>query len=383
VRNVRLNMHGIYLTDHNMEDQTSGVTKKIMTQIKSFEENGMKMELRYKKKDTKLGLMEYRIRKLSPFVSNSFSVQILHQINDLELRNVGFIYYRYTYIDKALIKAFKQMKKINPRIRILFEIPTFPYDKEFDSWYLKPNLWKDKKHRLKLKSVVDRIVTFSDDTKIYDVDTIKISNTVDFNKIKKRTPKKGDGTIRVIAVALFSFFHGYDRFIEGMRKYYFAGGNRRIILYFVGEGKILEHYRSLVTQYGLTDHVIFSGKLFGEELDEVYEKCELGLDSLGRHRSGIFYNSSLKGKEYIAKGLPVISGVRTEFDELNFKYYHRVPSDDSHVDIAEILGFYDEIYGNNHSKEAIIDEIRAYAVNNFHTQKTFEPIIKFLQTPMV
>lgn len=373
-------MHGIYMTDHNMDDQTSGVTKKIMTQIKSFEDNGMKMELRYKEKDTKLGLIKYRIRKLCPFASNSFSVQILHQINSLKLTNVDFIYYRYTYIDKALIKAFKQIKKVNPRLKILFEIPTFPYDKEFDSWYLKPNLYKDKKFRLKLKDVVDRIVTFSDDLKIYDVGTIKISNTVDFDKIKKRTPKKGDGTIRVIAVALFSFFHGYDRFIEGLRNYYSAGGDRKIELYLVGEGKILEHYRSLVTQYDLTEHVVFKGKLFGEELDEVYDKCELGIDSLGRHRSGIFYNSSLKGKEYIAKGLPIISGVRTEFDELKFPYYHRVPSDDTPVDINEILEFYDEIYGSNIPREAIIAEIRAYAMNNFHPQKTFEPIIKFLQT---
>lgn len=35
---------------------------------------------------------------------------------------------------------------------------------------------------------------------------------------------------------------------------------------------------------------------------------------MGRHRSGVSFNSSLKGKEYCAKGLIIVSGVKTELD---------------------------------------------------------------------
>ncbi|MFK5655764.1 hypothetical protein ACIA4K_04025 [Lactobacillus delbrueckii subsp. bulgaricus] len=56
------------------------------------------------------------------------------------------------------------------------------------------------------------------------------------------------------------------------------------------------------------------GKKEKEELDYYYNICDIGIDSMGRHRSNVYYNSSLKGKEYLAKGLPIVLGVTTELD---------------------------------------------------------------------
>jgi hypothetical protein len=49
-------------------------------------------------------------------------------------------------------------------------------------------------------------------------------------------------------------------------------------------------------------------------LNDIYNISDIAIDSLGRHRSNVMYNSTLKGKEYCAKGLPIVSGVKTEFD---------------------------------------------------------------------
>ena len=54
----------------------------------------------------------------------------------------------------------------------------------------------------------------------------------------------------------------------------------------------------------------------------------------------MYYNSSLKGKEYCAKGLIIVSGVETELDNSkDFDYYYRVPADDSALDFCSIIDF--------------------------------------------
>ena len=109
--------------------------------------------------------------------------------------------------------------------------------------------------------------------------TLKVVNGTDVNSIAPIQPRKDDGEIHLLAVALFKKHHGYERIINGMNEYYKNGGKRIIKLYMVGDGPEIPMYEKIVKEYNLEDKVIFCGILEGAELDEIYNKCDIGLGS--------------------------------------------------------------------------------------------------------
>ena len=80
----------------------------------------------------------------------------------------------------------------------------------------------------------------------------------------------------------------------------------------------------------------------GEELDEVFDECDFGIGSLGRHRVGIDDIKTLKNREYAARGIPfVYSETDTDFDRQS--YVLKVPADESFIKIEDIIRFYQNI----------------------------------------
>lgn len=303
-----------------------------------------------------------------------------------KVRSNSCIYIRYFGSDYKFISYLRKLRRNTNNVKIAIEIPTYPYDGEvkYDTLIniLKsiPNHIKDKVTRRFLYKYVDRIVTYSDDKSIFRIKTINISNGVNLKRILPKKVSQNTKSINMIAVAKFGFWHGYDRLIKGLGRYYNSGikNKRDIKLYLVGPGdsKVLEDYKLLIKKYKLYDKVILTGKKYGKELARVYDKCELGIDSLARYRSGVTYNSTLKGKEYLAKGLPIISGVKTELDNMQFKYYYRVPADDSPINIKKVIEFYDKIY-QQESKQKVINEVRSFCSDNFSFNQVYKKVINW------
>ncbi|MCI6582600.1 MAG: glycosyltransferase [Oscillospiraceae bacterium] len=360
----------LYLTEVNFGENLNGISYKIFKQIKIFENN------------------EFEVITANNFFKSEFWRKILSFIPSLDFRHdykvieniegIDYIYIRYYLTNLHLLKFLKKVKKNNPNVKIFIEIPTFPYDNEIP--FYNHRLLEDKLTRGKLVDYVDRIVTFSNDNNIFGIDTICISNGVDTSKINLgNVENRISTTINIIAVAQICFWHGYDRIIKGLKLYYDNGGTEDIHIHIVGDGvdKVISNYKNMVNKYNLESKITFYGRLYGEKLDEVYNICSLGFDSLGRHRSKVSYNSSLKGKEYMAKGLPSISGVKTELDSMNeYKYYLRIPADDTPVDFNSVTEFYHKIYDNGRSVSEIAFEIRKYCETFFEFSKSFDPVIE-------
>ena len=78
--------------------------------------------------------------------------------------------------------------------------------------------------------------------------------------------------------------------------------------------------------------------MFGKDLDAVFEKCQFAIGSLARHRSGITVIKTLKNREYATRGLPFMySEQDSDFD--NQPYVIKAPSDESPIDIKQIIDF--------------------------------------------
>lgn len=372
-------MKGIYLSICDLENENSGVSKKINMQLRMFKKLGCSIETPTFNDNTIYEKIINKVRGIIPFIANSFSINIKKYIESIELDEIDFIYIRKTTLDKMFIEVLKNIKMKNSNIKIIMEIPTYPVDNEYNTIIKKLNLNKEKKIRKYLNKYIDRIITFSLDEEIFGIKAINISNLIEKERIE---PKRvsNNREIHIIAVALFTFWHGYDRFIEGMKNYYSNNVNKEIILHLVGEGPEIKKYKLLVEKYNLEKYIVFHGKKSGHELDNIYDRCELALDTMGRHRGKIYYNSTLKGKEYGAKGLPIISGVATELDyDKGYKYYMRVDADDTPINILKIIEFYNFIYDSSESKEEIINNIRGYTVDKFDINNGFKPVIDYLR----
>ncbi len=364
-------MKGIYITSGiDISDKSSGICRKIHKQMEVFSSNGIQMDFISIPKGKKIVDLLALLFPVKRKLYEKFDNEIFFENN---LNDYSIVYIRKSTLTLSTVRLCQYIKKHKPNMIILYEIPTYPFSGEYvgKKKLLIPYASFVKKS---LKHWIDYIITFSNDKIIWGIPTIRASNCVDFDVMKPKKICENNGTINMIAVASMDFWHGYDRLLKGLVEYYKNGGKRDIHLFLVGYSSLVESYKEIVKKGNIQDKVTFCGKLFGDDLDNIYDKCELGIDALGRHRSNVRYNSSLKGKEYGAKGLPIVSGVETELDSFNdYQYYFRVPSDESDVDIEKVIKFYDKVY--KQEKEEIVKNIVNFTSLHFSYQAFFNTIM--------
>lgn len=368
-------MKGIYMcVGIDLQKPHSGIANKIKSHIRFFEEQGVSMEI--VSVDNKTNILD-KFLFFIPGIMSSLERREMNSVDRIDIGQYDFVYIRKPALSKGMVELVKKIKLENEKCKILMEIPTYPFYGEYKG-FRKLLIYKSKAYEKKISKYIDRIITFSDDNMIWDTPTIRISNGIDIRKITPKQDLHCEGIINMIGVATLSHWHGYDRMIEGLNNYYKSGGNENIRFYIVGESNVKKYYQELVDKYCLKKHVILCGAKYGEELNSLYDICEMGVDALARHRAGVIYNSSLKGKEYGAKGLAIISGVVTELDkEKSYKYYMRVPADDTPIDIDSVLDFYHQIFDKN-CRDNIINEIRLFTEGHFDYNKVLLPVWKYL-----
>lgn len=363
-------MNGIYLS----QDLTHayGILEKINKQIDEFEKNDFHITKHINGKRNIFHLL----RNLMPFWSEQY-----FKTKNINWKNFDFAYIRKgAVLDKSVVQLVKKAKVQNPDIIIILEIPTYPYLDEFNGLVKLDIMVKEKRWAQKLSNYVDKVVTYSDDQEIFGIECINISNAYEFlpMEFENENPEQ---PINLLGVASLCFYHGYDRLIEGLHNYYMDAKDqdrKAVTFTLVGDGPVLKKYQKMVADYQLENVVYLKGRKKLSELPEYYKAAEIGVDSLARHRSGVSYNSSLKGKEYLAKGLPIISGVTTDLDERELPFYYRVSSDETPIEISDIVDWYQSLLENTTRKQ-LSEEIYSYGKNNFTFDKTFSPVIDYLK----
>lgn len=361
----------VYASQNNDElsKNSVGVLKKIFSQYEVFKDCISKdFEIRNVLKNQKHN-------KIQTFFLHLFSKNIF----DFEF--INFNSYDCIYIRRllpnnfCLLHTLKKIKYKNPSCKIVYEIPTYPYDMEHKGLSGKMFLLIDKFYRRKLHKYVDRIATLTDDKEIFGCKTLKITNGVDCSSIP--VCKKGyfdNNNINLVAVAQFSFWHGYERVIEGLAEY----KKSNVFLHLVGNGDELEKYKSLVKKYCLENQVYFYGALSGDELTSVFDRGDIAVSSLGCHRIGIYEGSFLKSREYLCRGLPMITSTKIDILSDDFKYCLRVPENDSPLNIEEIVTYVNSLYKD--CRNNVSEKIRKFAEINCSMQKAMMMVVEYINS---
>lgn len=299
--------------------------------------------------------------------------------------SIFFFYIRISPVDRKYVSFLKTLRERYPKTRILLEVPTFPYDKEYlHSKTMWPWYFKDKYNRKNISEYIDRVVTVEDSKSLFGVPAIKIKNGLDVSQVRLISKDNEDSnSIQLIVVAMMQPYHGYERLIKGLASYYLNGGMRDIRIRMVGYGSELKFYQSLTERYNMTDRIEFVGKLEGEELDAAYEGCDIAVGSLGGYKVGITKFASIKLGEYLAKGLPVITGAPAFiFEEFGSKFNLNFPNDETEIDMKKVISFYDSLYlGKN--KQDVRKEIRQFAYGSIDISLTMNNVIEYLEAENV
>ena len=343
----------LFLVYHGFSDE-SGISKKIHYQVKGLRQNGHEVHLCYYDFDSR----GHRCRYVGDNVIADYgtgAIAALRSRIDLGCiyrycieNGIEMVYARsFMNASPVIVRLFDRLKKAG--IKCVTEIPTYPYDSEFKGYPLKYKipLYIDKMFRNALAAKMEAIVTFSNEERIFGQRTIRISNGIDLESIPLHNPHK-QTDIHLIAVAEIHYWHGFDRLVAGLGEYYKSNPNgRKVYFHVVGweddRGTTSNGYltiEQMAIRYGIEKYIINHGKLFGNELDAVFNQCVFAIGSLGRHRSGITDIKTLKNREYAARGISFIySENDSDFDDN--PYVIKAPADESPVNVQEIICYID------------------------------------------
>ena len=337
----------LFLIFHGF-DPDNGISKKISYQLDAFKANGHEAHICYL--DESISKRRIVDKEVIANYGNGIMGKIKKRIEfgsitNYAVRNhINFVYIRSNHNANIFtIRMVKQLKKNG--IKVVMEIPTYPYDQEYGSLWFKRQILQDKIFRYKFAKHLDAIVTFSDDDIIFGQRTIRISNAIDFDHVRvKETTNDTSKELNLIGVAEIHNWHGFDRVIRGLADYYSQPQTYKVYFHIVGyffSSEIEESIRSLIRSLGVENYVILHGKKHGKELDAIFDKCDFGIGSLGRHRAGIYRMKTLKNREYAARGIPFIySESDSDFDEK--PYVLKAPANEAPININEIIKFYND-----------------------------------------
>ena len=347
----------LFLVYHGFSEH-SGISKKIHYQVKGLKENGYDVRLCY----YTITASGHRCRIVDDQIIKDYGTgkwasycqrMDYDCIYDYCIREgIEFVYARsFMNATPWLIRLFRKLHKAG--IHAVSEIPTYPYDKEYNRntyWEMRLTLKIDQLFRTRLYKYMDALVTFSDAKEIFGQRTINISNGVDFDSIPLHQPSAishQPSELHLIGVAEVHFWHAFDRVMAGIGEYYShqpSALSRQLDVYFHVVGGVHPRYMKncfapILEKYpNIKDKIIFHGTQFGQQLDDIFNQCQFAIGSLGRHRSGITVIKTLKNREYSTRGIPFIySEQDSDFD--GQPYIIKAPADESPIDIQQIIDF--------------------------------------------
>ena len=200
---------------------------------------------------------------------------------------------------------------------------------------------------------------------------ICIENGIDISRIPCKKNNEDKRWITLIAVANISLWHGYDRVIKGLANYKEAGMSD-VRFHIIGEGSELGNLEKLVRELKLDSKIVrFLGYKFGDELTEAYNKADIGIGSLGLHRQKLKSASSLKSREYCARGIPMMLTEEVSHMEPIKEFIAYVTSSDDPIDIFAVKEFFEALPSNSEGTQCL----RNYAVNNFTWKSQMAKVI--------
>ena len=274
-----------------------------------------------------------------------------------------------TWLGYRMIKALKKNGT-----RVVVEIPTYPAEKEkspsmfhslckiyTDFW------WRHAEQDCALFTLIGEHA----DT-YHGRPAINIDNGIQVENIPLRNHPVGqEEPYHILALASMCNWHAYDRVIEGIAQMD-VEKRKRVVLDMVGGGGdgSLAEWKELTKLRGLQEQVRFHGYRSGDELNELVDAASIGLGTLGLYRKDFSSDSSLKNREYMARGLPFVYAGDDSALEGNEPYVLKIPNNDTAVDMDAVLTFMKDVEAHPQYRE----KMRKHAKEKMSWERQFDKL---------
>ncbi len=308
-----------------------------------------------------------------PGYFHTLCYQDLYTLARKTIREVGFdcVYWRAAPQLPSSLRLARNIKKSGARF--LFEYPTYPSNTEKSMSGLRVVYGAYAAVLSKrIDDLADGFVLIGEDAGgVYSgKPAINISNGINLEVIPARNRKPDPDAIHILALASMSYWHGYDRLIRSLHQY---KGDRKVLIHMVGgnDGGSIPEWKALTEELDLTNKVIFHGSKSGDALSEMFDLCDIGVNSLGMYRKGFHVTSELKSREYAARGLPFVCSVDDPaLEHTNAPLWLRVTNDDSIPDMETILAFALRM----REDEQAVNKLRAYAAEHLTWESQYRQV---------
>ncbi len=359
----------IYRVDKS-KPENSGVVTKLIGQVEGLQYSNCKVD--YVIHDTQhIYLNNKPIHSIvGSNIGTNFKWNYFNYLNKISAKNYDVCIFRYGLTSLSFLKILKRFRKDNYKIRLLIDMPTYPYHMEHVGVTGKLKIVIDKLLSKNLTKYVDYVLHSGIEKSIFRIPTIRVSNGISSANLKVRSNKEVK-EYRMIAVGKWRDWHGLDRLIKGMSVY---RDRLELRLDIVGDGLELENLKQLVNKHDLQDFVFFHGICVGEKLDRLFDQVDIGVGTLGLFRKGVKVDSSLKNREYVARGLPVILSSEDADIKSDLAFVCKVPEDDSPIDVRLIEDFLKHLDVSD-----TIKETRTFAENHLSWSSKMNFLLKEIE----
>ena len=181
--------------------------------------------------------------------------------------------------------------------------------------------------------------------------TVVIGNGIDLDGIAELPPANREGRRLAFLATLGQPWHGVDKIL------WLAGELPDVTFHFIGWAR--ENFLSPPPP-----NVVAHGVLSREEYEPILASCDAGIGTLALHRIDMNEASTLKVREYLAHGLPVVLGYEdTDLKGLDPWYVLQLPNEESNVrnGLGRISHFLDVVHGRRVPRHEIAGRIDAAA----------------------
>lgn len=284
-----------------------------------------------------------------------------------------YIYMRYMPFFPPISGTLDKIKADGNKV--IIEIPSYPFEKEIRKDVNKARylifkfLWKYQR-RVMLKANLLAVCGEFKGEKVFGVKAVNLYNGIDVEAQPLRVPTDVQDEIHILLLASMCYWHGYDRVIEGLRRY---KGKTKVVAHFVGadgDGSLAK-WKELAHKYHLGKQVVFHGSLYADELERMFHQADVGIASLGLYRKHMRLDSSLKTREYMSRGLPFVCMDGVMLLDYSLPYVMKVSNNEEPIDIEAVVAFAKSNKANKDTPELM----RSYARENMSWVTEFKKIM--------
>ncbi len=370
-------MRILFVANYSPNDLALGISQKIKAQIETLRSMGN--EVYYTAYD-KMGIAIFdnnnnpveikdfpiKIKKIFRFARMFFLVKTARKYASKNNFDLAFV--RWGGLGKDVIKMLRVLKK---QCRYVV-MDTHGYFKgERGSGIIGRYITgTTERNKTKVHGLIDLVLSETKEKELFGAPSQTYDNGVNVSGTRKHSYIGDREVMNMISVANERIYHGYDRVIKSVAEYKKKG----LPVKFHLVGVISPQTESMVSKLGLSDDVIIYGKQCGTALDDIYDKCNIGVGPVGQHRVGGKMGTGLKTKEYFARGIPYFySGSELMVPE-GYPYILEIPSNESIIDLELVYTFCMDMKDKH-----VASDMREFAEKNFSWEKNFAKMFENLK----